>query len=147
MNNNGKTIVVGLTTIPGGEPANANYQLELTHWLCGNRKLCINDAYPLVADLKFTPIGAPVSTGNGQYCCEVAITGSVTYMPFNCGCKCDCDCAKQDQIFCNTCIPCSSSAVPTITGGNVVVAPTNVQPCCNITNAVALTTSINVATA
>lgn len=140
--NNGKTNVVSLTTIPGGTAANASYLLQLEHFLCGNRKLCINDAYPLVSDLKFTPVGTPVSVGNGAYCCEVAVTGTVTYMPYACGCGC----ARQDQVFCSICVPCSAATVPTITGGTAVVAPTNVQPCCNITNAVAITTSLNVTT-
>lgn len=140
--NNGKTTVVALTTIPGGTAANANYQLQLVHYLCGNRKLCINEAYPLVADLKFTPVGVPVSIGNGQYCCEVAVTGTVTYMPYGC----NCGCARQDQVFCSICVPCSAATAPTITAGTPVAAPTNVQPCCNITNAVAITTSLNVTT-
>ena len=34
-NQNGKTEVVSLTTIPGGTAANANYLLALDHFTCG----------------------------------------------------------------------------------------------------------------
>lgn len=145
-NNNGKTVVVSLTTIPGGTAANASYLLTLDHFLCGNRKVCANDAYPVTADLKFTPVGTPVSVGNGSYCCEVAVTGNINYMPYVCGCNCGV-CPRTEGIFCTICVPCSSNAVPTITAGESVASPTGAQPCCSITNAVAISTSLNVTTA
>lgn len=144
--NNGKTSVVFLTTIPGGTAADANYLLSLDHFLCGNRKICINEAYPLTADLKAATVGQPVDVGNDCFCQEVLITGSVTYMPYVSGCNCGV-CPRQEQIFASICVPCSTNASPTVSIGKSVAAPTNVQPCCTITNAVALTTSINVTTA
>lgn len=146
MNNNGLTKVVSLTTIPGGTAANASYLLALDHYTCGNRKLCTQEMFPVTADIKFTPMGTPVNVGNGAFCCEVLCSGSVTYMPYICGCNCNV-CPRTENIYCTICVPCSSSAVPTITAGISVAAPTGAQPCCNITNMVAITTSLNVTTA
>lgn len=143
---NGKTLVVSLTTVPGGTAANANYLLALEHYTCGNRKLCTQEIFPVTADLKAQVVGAPVSVGNGTFCCEVLVSGSVTYMPYTCGCNCNV-CPRTENIYTTICVPCSSAAVPTLTIGESVATPTNVQPCCNITNAVAITTSLNVTTA
>ena len=145
-NNNGKTFVVSLTTIPGGTAANANYLLALDHYTCGNRKLCTQETFPVTADLKATAMGAPVSVGNGSYCQEVLISGTCTYMPYVCGCNCNV-CPRSENIFCTICVPCSSAVSPTLTIGTSVAAPTNVQACCNVTNAIAITTSLNVTTA
>ena len=143
--NNGKTFVISLTTIPGGTAANANYLLSLDHYTCGNRKLCVTEAYPVTADLKATPIGLPVDVGNGSFCQEVLISGTCTYMPYVCGCNCNV-CPRTENIYCTICVPCSSAASPTLTIGTTAAAPTNVRPCCNVTNAIALTTSLNVTT-
>lgn len=144
--NNGKTFVVSLTTVPGGTAANANYLLALTHYTCGNRKLCTQEIFPVTADLKYTPLGQPVSVGNSTYCQEVLVSGTVTYMPYNCGCNCNV-CPRTENIYTTICVPCSTAAVPTLTGGTAVASPTDVQPCCNITNAIAITDTLNVATA
>ena len=142
---NGTTEVVALTTIPGGTAANANYLLALDHFTCGNRKLCTQEVFPVTADLKATAIGTPVSVGNGSYCCEVLISGTCTYMPYTCGCQCN-TCPRTENIYCTICVPCSAATVPSLAIGESVATPTNVQPCCNITNAIAITTSLNVTT-
>ena len=144
-NKNGKTYVVSLTTIPGGTAANANYLLQLDHYTCGNRKLCTQELFPVTADLKATPLGLPVSVGNGSYCQEVLISGSVTYMPYQCGCQCNV-CPRTENIYCTICVPCSAATTPTLTVGTSVASPTNAQPCQNTTNCVAITTTLNVAT-
>ena len=143
--NNGKTFVVSLTTIPGGTAANANYLLQLDHYTCGNRKLCTQEVFPVTADLKATALGTPVDVGNGSYCQEVLISGSVTYMPYQCGCQCNV-CPRTENIYCTICVPCSSDATPTLAIGTSQAAPTNVQPCQNTTNCVAITTTLNVTT-
>lgn len=146
MNNNGKTFVISLTTIPGGTAANANYLLQLDHYTCGNRKLCTQEMFPVSADLKAKAIGVPVNVGNGAYCQEVLITGSVTYMPYVCGCNCGV-CPRTENIYCTICVPCAAATSPTLTIGESVASPTGAQPCSNITNAIAVTTTLNVATA
>jgi hypothetical protein len=144
-NNNGKTFVVSLTTIPGGTAADASYLLALDHYTCGNRKLCTQEIFPVTADLKATPIGTPVSVGNGSYCQEVLISGTCTYMPYVCGCQCNV-CPRTENIYCTICVPCSAATTPTLAIGESVAAPTNAQPCSNTTNCVAITTSLNVTT-
>lgn len=144
--NNGKTFVVSLTVIPGGTAANASYLLTLDHYTCGNRKLCVNEAFPVTADLKAKAIGVPVDVGNGSFCQEVLVSGNVTYLPFVCGCNCNV-CPRTENIYCTICVPCSSATIPTLAIGNSVAAPTNAKPCDNTTNCVAVTTSINVTTA
>lgn len=143
--NNGKTFVVSLTTVPGGTAANADYLLALDHYTCGNKKLCIQEMFPVTAELKAQAIGTPVNVGNGTFCQEVLISGTVTYMPFRCGCQCNI-CPETENIYCSICVPCSSAATPTLTIGQSVASPTGAQPCCNVTNAIAITTSLNVTT-
>lgn len=145
MNYNGKTNVVSLTTIPGGTAANANYLLQLDHFTCGNRKLCTQEMFPVTADLKATAIGQPVNVGNGAFCQEVLISGSVTYMPYVCGCNCNV-CPRTENIYCTICVPCSAATSPTLTIGESVASPTGAQPCNNVTNAIAVTTTLNVTT-
>lgn len=145
-NNNGKTFVVSLTTIAGGTATSGTYLLSLDHYTCGNRKLCVQESFPVTADLKATPIGAPVSVGNDNYCQEVLISGTCTYMPYVCGCQCNV-CPRTENIYCTICVPCSTATTPTLTIGTTIASPTNVQACCNITNVIAITTSINVASA
>ena len=145
-NNNGKTFVISLTTIPGGTAADASYLLQLDHYTCGNRKLCTQEVFPVTAELKATALGLPVDVGNGSYCQEVLINGSCTYMPFTCGCKCNV-CPRTENIYCVVCVPCSAATTPTLAIGTSAASPTNVQPCCNVTNCIAITTTINVTTA
>ena len=143
--NNGKTFVVSLTTIPGGTAADASYLLQLDHYTCGNRKLCTQEVFPVTADLKATSLGLPVDVGNGSYCQEVLISGTCTYMPFVCGCQCGV-CPRTENIYCTICVPCSAATTPTLAVGTSVASPTNVQPCQNTTNCIAVTTTLNVAT-
>jgi len=146
---NGTTEIDFLTLVPGGTAANANYLLSLTHYTCGNRKICANGFYPISANLGYQVLNAPHDVGNGVFCCDVLVSGNVTYMPYKCGCnqQCPCNqCPVTDNVFVTLCVPCSSAAVPTVTAGSVVATPTNLTDCCNVTNAVALTTSFNVTT-
>lgn len=145
---NGKTFVVSLTTVPGGTAANASYLLALDHYTCGNKKLCTQEVFPVTADLKATAVGLPVDVGNGTFCQEVLVSGTVTYMPYRCGCSCQCNvCPVSENIYTTICVPCSSAVTPTLTVGTTVASPTNVVPCENITNCVAITTTLNVTTA
>ena len=145
-NNNGKTFVVSLTTVPGGTAANADFLLQLDHYTCGNRKLCTQEVYPVSATLQATPLGSPVDVGQGNFCQEVLVTGTCTYMPYTCGCQCNV-CPRTDNIYTTICVPCSSNVTPKVGIEKAVASPTNVKPCCSITNCIAITTTINVATA
>lgn len=147
-NNNGKTIVISLTTIPGGTAADANYLLQMDHYTCDGRQLCTQEMFPVTADLKATAIGSPVAlpvNGTTQYCQEVLISGTVTYMPFTCGCQCN-PCPRTENIYTTICVPCSAATTPTLTVGTSAAAPTGAQPCSKVTDCVAITAVINVST-
>ena len=145
-NNNGKTFVISLTTIPGGTAADASYLLQLDHYTCGNKKLCVQEVFPVTANLQATPLGQPVDVGGGNFCQEVLVSGTCTYMPYKCGCQCNV-CPVTENIYTTICVPCSSNVVPKVSIKTSAASPTNVQPCCNVTNCIAITTTINVATA
>lgn len=146
---NGSDIQDFLVSVAGGTAANANYILGLTHFTCGNKKMAVADTvHPVKADLTATPVGLPVSVGNGAFCIECLISGTVTYKPCNC-----CE-PRTEYVSHQVCVPCSSAVVPTVTIGDVVASPkpiTYYQGCCQgtypCTNRIALTTSINVTTA
>ena len=147
MNNNGKTLVEYLTPVPGGTAADATYLLALDHFTCGGKKLCTQgEVFLVTANLQATPLGQPVDVGNGSFCQEVLISGTCTYMPYKCGCQCGV-CPVTENIYTTICVPYSSAVVPKVGIGNSVAYPTNVQPCCNLTNCIAITTTLNVATA
>ena len=145
-NNNGKTFVVSLTPVSGGTPEATTYVLALDHYTCGNKKLCTSEIFPVTANLSFKTLGSPVSLGNNAYCCEVLVSGTVTYVPFNCGCNCGNSCPVTENIYTTICVPCSSLTTPTLTAGESVANPTDVLPCCNVTNAIAITCSFAVST-
>lgn len=150
-NDNGKTYVNFLTTVAGGTLDNGNFLLDLTHYTCGNRKLCVSEIFPITSNLTFTVIGTPrfvgnTTAGNNTYCCDVLCSGTVTYMPYYCNRNCCNVCPVTDNIYFSFPVPCSSTTVPTVTAGDVVASPANVRACCNVTNAISLSTSLNVST-
>ena len=107
-----------LTPVPGGTPANATYQLGLTHYTCGCRKMLLADpTHPVIAELTVTPIGTPIDLGNDTFCQECVIAGTVTYCPCN---SCS---PRVEYVSHRECLPCSSDAVPTITVGTVAASP------------------------
>ena len=151
MNNcrNGQTFVNTCIPAPGSTADNATYVVDLTHYLCGNRKICANGAYPLSCDLKYKALSAPQPVGNDTYVLDVLITGNLTYMPYRqgqnqCGCGCDCCCPKTDNVWATVSVPVTSADIPTITAGEVKADPTNLRDCCSLTNAVSLVGSFTV---
>ena len=63
------------------------YAFGLTHYTCLNQKMALNDpSRPVQCNLTIEPVGQPIDLGNGIYCQEFLVTGTVTYCP--CGsCK------------------------------------------------------------
>ena len=147
---NGTDVLDFLSLVPGGTAANATYLLGLTHNTCGNRKMSVSDtSHPVKGELTATVVGEPQDVGNGTFCCEVLISGTVTY------CPCGCCSPRTEYVSIERCLPCSSSTVPTVTIGNVVCSPEPIvcsdsgccQWTCSGTNKIAITTSVNIATA
>jgi len=150
MNYNGQTFVNTCIPAPGATATNATYVVDLTHYNCGNRKLCANGAYPVTANLSFKAVGAPQSVGNDAYVQDILITGTVTYMPYRNGqgsCGCGCNCPVTENIWATVSVPVSSATAPTVTAGETIAAPTNLRDCCSITNAESIVGSFNLATA
>lgn len=151
---NGSDSLDFLTPGPGGTEASATYMIGLTHNTCGGRNLLVNNpTKPVIAQLTATPIGTPVDLGNDMLCQECLIAGTVTYCP--CGA-----CSPQTEyVSMNVYLPCSEATSPTLTIGKVAASPKpetvyvkDSYGCCcqqqkNCTKQIALTTSINVASA
>lgn len=149
-NYNGQTFVNTLIPAPGATAADATYVVDLTHYTCGNRKICANGAYPVTADLNYRLSGAPQPVGNDTYVQDVLITGTCTYMPYRNGqnaCGCGCNCPVTENVWATVSIPLGAATAPTLTAGQTIASPTNLRDCCSITNAVSLVGSFNVATA
>lgn len=146
--NNGRTYVNTVIPAPGATATDATYVIDLTHYTCGNRKICANGAYPLTADLNFRVYNAPRAVGNDTYVCDILATGTVTYLPYKCGQnQCSCNCPVTENIWAIVSVPVSSATVPTITAGDVLATPTGMSDCCSVTNAMSLVCSCNLATA
>jgi len=144
---NGQTYLNSCIPVSGGTAEDTKYMIDMTHYTCGNRKICVNGFYPITAILNSQVVGTPQSIGNDTYVCDILVTGQVTYMPYkrgqqNCGC-CQ-PCPVNENIYCTVSVPVSSSEIPVLTMGTTVATPTNVQDCCNVTNAVSLVCSIDV---
>lgn len=150
---NGSDVQDFLLTVPGGTAADATYLLGLTHYTCGGRKMLVSDAvHPVIAQLDVTPIGTPIDAGNGAFCQECQVAGTVTYKPCN---SCE---PRTEYVTYQCCLPCSSAVTPKLAIETVVASPkpinyyqSNGCGCCQgtypWTNQIAITTSINVVTA
>jgi len=147
-NLNGRTILNAVIPAPGATATDATYVVDLTHYTCGNRKICANGAYPISCQLSYQVYNAPRSVGNDTYVVDVLATGTVSYMPHRNG-QGDygCNCPVTENVWTVVSVPVSSATVPTITAGTVLANPTNLSDCCNLTNAVSLVGSFNLATA
>lgn len=149
--NNGQTYLNSIVPVPGATADSATYVMDLTHYTCGNKKICINGAFPITADLNYKVLSVE-SCGNDCYNCDILCTGTVTYMPYrqgqNCGCGCQCNpCPVTENVWTTISVPVTSADIPTVTKGIANCSPANVKDCCNVTNAMSITTSFTVATA
>lgn len=148
FNTNGQTYVNTCVPVPGASATSATYVVDLTHFTCGNRKICANGAYPVTGSLSYKVLDAPKSVGNNSYVVDVLITGTCTYLPYRTGqstCGCGCNCPISENVWATVSVPVASAAVPTITAGDVLASPTNLRDCCSVTNAVSLVSSFNLA--
>lgn len=147
---NGATIAQSVTAIPTGTASatTQEYAVDMQHYLCGNKKICVNGQFPLSGVVNFSLAGTPVSIGNDAYLCTINVTGSLTYEPFVQGC---CNvCPKQDYIGLQITVPVySTTGVPTVVLSNTA-SVVNCSPiayhCCDITSVVRMQTSFVVTT-
>ena len=147
-NLNGRTLLNSVIPAPGATATDATYLVDLTHYTCGNRKICANVAYPVSAQLTYQVYNAPRAVGNDTYVVDILVTGTCSYMPYRMGDnQCGCNCPVTENVWAVVSVPVASDTVPTITAGTVIANPTNLRDCCNLTNAVSLVGSFNLATA
>lgn len=147
-NRNGETYVNTLVPVPGGTATDTDYVIDLTHFLCGNRKVCANSAFPIACDLKYQVLS--VEAVGDAFVANIFITGQVSYKPYRqcCNqCGCEDNCYRTDNIWATVSVPVTTADIPTVTGGAVKCAATNMRDCCSVSNAVSLVTSFNVASA
>ena len=147
--NNGSTFVNTCIPVPGATAEDATYVIELTHFLCGNRKVCANSAFPIAASLNYQVLSVD-DVGNGAYNANIFITGQVSYKPYRSGCNntCDCEdnCYRNDNVWATVSVPVTTAEAPLITAGTTKCAATNLRDCCSVSNAVSIVTSFNVGT-
>ena len=126
------------------------YALGLTHYTCLNQKMALSDPmHPVIANLQISPVGNPQDLGNGIYCQEFSVFGTVTYCP--CGsCR-----PEEEYVTFQDCITTTSATQPKLGLGIVNASPkpityyvNNGCECCraqkSCTNQIAITTSIEV---
>lgn len=126
------------------------YGLGLTHYTCGNQKMALSDpSRPVQCNLELQLQGTPIDLGNGIYCQEFLLAGTVTYCP--CGsCR-----PATEYVTYQDCVFCTSATQPTLTLGKVSASPKPITQyvnngcgCCRstkpCTNQIAITTSIEV---
>ena len=126
------------------------YGIGLTHYTCGNQKMALSDpSRPVICSLDIQTVGAPVDLGNGIYCQEFLLSGTVTYCP--CGsCR-----PVQEYVTWQDCLLTTSATTPKVALGTVNASPKPVTyylnngcGCCRATkpctNQIAITTSIEV---
>ena len=149
MNNNGKTFVNWLTPGNGATDTSTPWQVGLTHYTCGNKKMCVNsaDGFPVASALDVQVIGGPNPIPNSnQYCCDVRIICDVTYQQV-CGCGCyQSSCPITEKVVATICVPCGET-LPTVANIGVTCDPANVQCGCSVTNEMSLNVAFTLETA
>ena len=151
MNQNGKTFVNFLTpVVSGSTETSTSYVLGLTHYTCGNKKMCVNNAngFPLASNLSVQVIDAPrLIPDTSAYCCNVRCICDLTYeQVFNCGCYSD-TCLQTEKVVAVVCVPVTSADIPTVSESGVIASPANVNCGCSSTNEASLNISFTLETA
>jgi hypothetical protein len=138
---NGKTFVNSILPLEG---TSTTYVFDLSHFLCGNRKTCVSSAYPINATLSYK-LESVEQVGDSAYAGNIAVTGTITYMPYSCNC---CNvCPITEGIFTTLVVPLGSETGNTVTGGIVVATAIPTRDCCTITNLIDIESSVTVAAA
>lgn len=150
MYQNGKTYVNFLTPVQGSTEASASYVLGLTHFTCGNKKMCVNNAngFPVASNLDVQVLGVPRLIPNTEvYCCDIRVICDLTYeQVYGCGC-CPNTCLQTEKIVAVVCVPVTSADIPTVSASGALADPANVACGCSTTNECTLNVSFTLETA
>lgn len=143
---NGSTEVNFLTPYPGGTETSASYLLQLTHFTCGNKQICLNSGVtaPIVSNLSLQQVGEIRVQGNNTYCCEVLCVCELTYQQISGNACCPNYCLQSEKCVATVCVPLTSADPVTFTPNGASVTPQRVSCRCNTTNVVALDVSFTV---
>lgn len=147
---NGKTYVNFLTPVPGSTETSASYVLGLTHYTCGNKKMCVNnpEGFPVASNLDVQILGAPRLIPNTEvYCCDVRCICDLFYEQVynNYGC-CQNTCLQTEKVVAVICVPVTSPDMPTVTASGVLADAANVSCGCSSTNECSLNVSFTLET-
>lgn len=141
-NLSGKTFV-NVVTATGGSTTKI---IDLTHYLCGNRRICCSGSFAPSATITYTTKDI-VDVGNGSYFLVISLSGVLNYLPVkasSCCCATECQCPVSEPFYTDIMVDYENADAPTYTGGTVVVTP--ICNCCgqNVTNAVDIKTSVTI---
>lgn len=154
-NKDGQTILTK-NVVPNAKAASGGtiYALDFLHYLCHNRRICVNSQYPLSGSVSFN-VGEITSIGQSVYAVVINYVGSITFIPYQKCVPTSCctdkiPCAVSEPIFGSEVFYVFSETTPTVTvdttGAITVVEPANITDCCTVTNAVNIYTTMTVNT-
>ena len=135
---NGSTEVKFLTSFPGATATTASYLLQLTHFTCGNRHMCLNNAdeLPIVSNLSIQQVGPIRTLGGDTYCCDVRCVCDLSYQQISGNACCPNYCIQTEKCVVTLCVPVVSDDAATFTPNGASVTPVRISCRCNTTNTV-----------
>ena len=141
---NGSTSVNFLTPYPAADPQ--SYLLQLTHWTCGNKQMCLNngEGLPIVSNLSIQQVGEIQPLGGDTYCVEVRCVCDLTYQQISGNACCPNYCLQTEKCVATVCVPLTSSDPVTLTANGASVMPVRISCRCNTTNTVSIDVSFSV---
>ena len=144
MAKNGSTEVNFLTPYPAGDTQ--SYLLQLTHWTCGNKQMCLNnaDGLPIVSNLTLQEVSPIQSLGNGTYCCDVRCVCDLTYQQIMGNSCCPNYCLQTEKCVVTVCVPVLTDGAVTLTPNGASVMPMRTSCRCNTTNVVSIEVSFSI---
>ena len=144
MAKNGSTEVNFLTPYPASDTQ--SYLLQLTHWTCGNKQICLTnaDGTPIVSNLSLQVVSPIQSLGNGTYCCDVRCVCDLTYQQISGNGCCPNYCLQTEKCVATVCVPVLSDGTVTLTPNGASVTPLRISCRCNTTNTVSIDVSFSI---
>ena len=139
-------MIGSLTPYPGSEASSANYLLQLTHYTCGNKQMCLNnsDGLPIASNLNLQQVGGIQDMGGGTYCCDVRCVFDLTYQQiYGNGC-CPNYCLTTEKCVATFRVPVSEDSPVTLTPNGAFVSPQRINCRCNTTNLVSIDVSFGI---
>ena len=143
---NGNTEVNFLTPFPPSGTGETSYLLQLTHWTCGNKQMCLNnaDGLPIISNLTLQQVGGIYAFENGTYCCDVRCVCDLTYQQISGNACCPNTCLQTEKCVVTFCVPVLSADPVTLTPNGAIVTPQRISCRSNTTNTCAIDVSFSI---